>query len=125
VFAFHSKSSGSDWLPGGARRSSISNNAAVAQEKPDSVVRMQIVGENSAAQIAAVNQLPGRTKLLHRKMLRKSAGATFHSIPASLYKNVYPGIDLAYYGEQSKLEFDFIVAPESNPAPIDLAFSGG
>jgi tetratricopeptide (TPR) repeat protein len=40
------------------------------------------------------------------------------------YKNIYPGINLAYHGEQSKLEFDFIVAPESNPAPIDLAFNG-
>src|SRR5208283_517775 len=40
------------------------------------------------------------------------------------YRNIYPGINLAYHGERSKLEFDFIVAPESNPAPIDLAFNG-
>jgi len=123
VFAFHSKSSGSGLAAGRRARSSISNNAAVAQEKPDSVVRMQIVGENSAAQIAAVNQLPGRTNYYIGNAPKKwQSNVPQYSRVA--YKNVYPGIDLAYYGEQSKLEFDFIVAPESNPAPIDLAFSG-
>ncbi len=123
VFAFHSKSSGSGLAAGRRARSSISNSAAAAQEKPDSVVRMQLVGKNSAAQIAAVNQLPGRTNYYIGNDPKK-----WHSnVPQYsrvAYKNVYPGIDLAYYGEQSKLEFDFIVAPESNPAPIDLAFSG-
>jgi hypothetical protein len=123
VFAFHSKSSGSGLAARRHARSSISNNAAVAQEKPDSVVRMQIAGENPAAQIAAVNQLPGRTNYYIGNDPKK-----WHSnVPQYsrvAYKNVYPGIDLAYYGEQSKLEFDFIVAPESDPAPIGLAFSG-
>jgi hypothetical protein len=34
------------------------------------------------------------------------------------YSSVYPGIDLAYYGNEGRLEYDFIVAPGANPAAI-------
>jgi hypothetical protein len=40
------------------------------------------------------------------------------------YKNLYPGIDLVFYGNQSELEYDFIVAPGVNPDIIRLGFSG-
>jgi hypothetical protein len=40
------------------------------------------------------------------------------------YKNVYAGIDLVYYGNQSQLEYDFIVAPYKNPKEIELTFEG-
>ena len=38
------------------------------------------------------------------------------------YQGVYPGVDLAYYGRDGRLEYDFIVAPGANPAPIRLGF---
>ena len=40
------------------------------------------------------------------------------------YQEVYPGIDLVYYGHQGSLEFDFVLAPFADPARIDLAFEG-
>jgi hypothetical protein len=40
------------------------------------------------------------------------------------YRDVYPGIDLVYYGNQGQLEYDFIVAPGVDPAVIHLAFEG-
>ena len=30
------------------------------------------------------------------------------------YKNIYPGIDVVYYGNQRELEYDFVVAPKTN-----------
>ncbi len=39
------------------------------------------------------------------------------------YKDVYPGIDLAYYGSGRNAEYDFIVKPGGNPDRIELAFS--
>jgi hypothetical protein len=41
-----------------------------------------------------------------------------------LLEKVYPGIDLAYYGHQGRLEYDFIVAPGADPSAIRIAFSG-
>jgi len=36
------------------------------------------------------------------------------------YRNVYPGIDVIYYGNPRELEFDFVVAPGANPRQIRL-----
>jgi hypothetical protein len=37
--------------------------------------------------------------------------------------NVYPGIDMTYYGNQSQLEYDFVLRPHISPNVIDLDFS--
>ena len=37
---------------------------------------------------------------------------------------MYPGIDLAYYGQQGRLEYDFIVAPGAQASSIRLGFDG-
>ncbi len=41
-----------------------------------------------------------------------------------LYPGVFPGIDLAYHGEQRQLEYDFLVTPGAEPGRIRLAFDG-
>jgi hypothetical protein len=40
------------------------------------------------------------------------------------YPDVYPGIDLAYYGESGQLEYDFIVAPHANAHLISFTIDG-
>jgi hypothetical protein len=40
------------------------------------------------------------------------------------YAAVYPGIDLIYYGHQGQLEYDFEVAPGSDPRQVVLEFDG-
>jgi hypothetical protein len=40
------------------------------------------------------------------------------------YQNAYPGIDLVYYGQQGRLEYDFVVAPGASPKTIRLAITG-
>ncbi len=47
--------------------------------------------------------------------------ATYHQVR---YANVYPGIDLIYYGTEGKLEYDFAIAPGSDPTRIALNFAG-
>ena len=82
-----------------------------------------VCGGNSDGQLTAGDQLPGKSNY-YRGNDPKNRHANVSQYARVSYKNVYPGINLAYYGEQSKPEFDLIVAPESNPAPIDLAFNG-
>ena len=31
------------------------------------------------------------------------------------FKDVYPGIDMVYYGNQESLEYDFVVKPGADP----------
>ncbi len=40
------------------------------------------------------------------------------------YDSVYPGVDVAYYGHQGRLEYDFIVAPGGDPSGIRMALDG-
>jgi hypothetical protein len=37
---------------------------------------------------------------------------------------IYPGIDLIYYGDGRKLEYDFVVRPGADPSRIRLAYEG-
>jgi hypothetical protein len=122
VFSFHSKSS-ANARPSRSRVSRLQVNAAPSISEKPAVVRMQLVGANSTTHITAADQLPGKSNYyLGNDPKKWQTNVSQYARVA--YKSVYPGIDLAYHGEQSKLEFDFIVAPESDPASIDLAFSG-
>ena len=38
--------------------------------------------------------------------------------------NVYPGIDVLYYGNASRLEYDFVVAPGADPSRIRVRIKG-
>jgi hypothetical protein len=40
------------------------------------------------------------------------------------YQNIYPGVNLVYYGNQGQLEYDFVVAPGSDPNAIKLSIQG-
>lgn len=40
------------------------------------------------------------------------------------YEQVYPGIDLIFYGNPQQLEYDFVVAPGADPKQIRLSFDG-
>jgi PAS domain S-box-containing protein len=40
------------------------------------------------------------------------------------YAQVYYGVDLVYYGNQRQLEYDFVVAPYTDPSKIRLRFAG-
>jgi len=41
-----------------------------------------------------------------------------------VYKNLWPGIDVAYYGTVNKMKYEFIVHPGSDPSLIRLAYRG-
>ena len=40
------------------------------------------------------------------------------------YSGLYPGIDVAFYGNQKKLEYDFILQPGADPTLISLSLRG-
>ncbi|HEX4484708.1 MAG TPA: SBBP repeat-containing protein [Terriglobales bacterium] len=40
------------------------------------------------------------------------------------YPEIYPGIDVVYYGKQDRLEHDFVVRAGASPSQIEMALSG-
>ena len=101
---------------------------AKARPKPaakdaTAAIRMHLVGSNAQPQISAGDQLPG-----HSNYFIGNDRSQWHSNVAQFarvsYRDVYPGVNLAFYGKQKQLEFDFIVAPGASITPIRLAVSG-
>jgi hypothetical protein len=87
------------------------------------VLRMKLVGANSAAQVVGLEQLPGKVNYFIGNDPKKwrTNIPTYKKVQ---YKDVYPGIDLAYYGNQGHLEYDLVVAPGADPDQIRLSFQG-
>jgi sugar lactone lactonase YvrE len=85
-------------------------------------LRMQLKGANRQAQVSGSDELPGTTNyFLGNDATRWLTHlATFAKVH---YTGVYPGIDLIYYGNQRRLEYDFVVAPHANPRQVELHFS--
>jgi len=89
----------------------------------NSWLHIRPVGANPSPLISALEELPGKSNYLDG-----AAPSTWHTnIPnyaRVLYRDVYPGIDLAYHGNEGKLEYDWVVRPGADPAAIRLSFPG-
>jgi hypothetical protein len=84
---------------------------------------MSLVGASPAPEMDASELQPGvsnyffgndpskwRTNVPHYSRIR--------------YRDVYPGIDLVFYGSGTSLEYDFVVRPGADPSRIRLAYHG-
>ncbi len=90
---------------------------------PDVALHMQIVGGNPGAKASGLDQLPGKVNYF----IGNNPDEWHANIPTFgriEYHDVYPGIDLAYYGKDQQLEYDFIVSPGASPSVIGLSFAG-
>jgi uncharacterized repeat protein (TIGR01451 family) len=90
---------------------------------PGLVVRMKLEGANPATSVEGLDQFASRTNYFSGP-----DPAQWHTdIPTYArvrYAQVYPGVDMVYYGNQRKLEYDFVVSPGSDPNVIHIAFTG-
>jgi hypothetical protein len=87
------------------------------------VVRMELVGARGGAIARGVDRLEGQSHYL------AGAGRDHGITHVPQYARVelpqvYQGIDLAYYGNASQLEYDFTVAPRAEPRRIAIAMHG-
>jgi Chitobiase/beta-hexosaminidase C-terminal domain/Beta-propeller repeat/NHL repeat len=88
-----------------------------------SIVRMQLVGANPHAAVA--EEVPQITRTNY--FFGKDPNQWHTDIPNySRIRNrsIYEGIDQVYYGNQRRLEHDFVVAPGADPGKIVLALNG-
>jgi hypothetical protein len=79
---------------------------------------------NPNARVAGSDRLPGVSNYL----VGNDSAAWRTSIPQFAkvrYEEVYPGIDLVYYGSGGRLEWDFVVAPGADPSVVQFTVEGG
>jgi Beta-propeller repeat len=90
---------------------------------PASVLRVKLVGSNVAAMVQGVEELPGKSNYFIGNDPKKWR-TNVQQYAKVQYHDVYPGIDLLYYGNQGQLEHDFVVAPGADPKSIRLSIEG-
>src|SRR6266851_4259707 len=86
-------------------------------------VAMKLVGANFDASVRGTGTLPGKTNYF----LGNDPTKWLHNVPQFArvqYDNVYSGINLVFYGNQGRLEYDFQVAPGADPGQAELEFDG-
>lgn len=85
-------------------------------------IRMNIVGANLKDAIGA-GQLESKSNYFigNDPANWRANVANFAKVK---FEDIYDGIDIVYYGNQRRLEYDFVVAPNAEARQIELRFDG-
>ena len=93
------------------------------QSSTGAVLRMKFAGSETTPRAQAREELPGKVNYFTGKDPRQwRTGISTYAKVA--YENVYPGVDVVYYGNQRQLEYDFVVHPGTDPNVIAINFEG-
>jgi len=86
-------------------------------------IRLRLVDATPNAIVEGIDPLSGTVNYFvgNEPGQWRSGVPTFEKVK---YSQVYSGVDLLYYGNQQRLEYDFIVHPGADPRTIGLAFEG-
>jgi Abnormal spindle-like microcephaly-assoc'd, ASPM-SPD-2-Hydin/Beta-propeller repeat len=86
-------------------------------------IRMHLEGANPEPRIAGTDRLTTKVNYFIGKDPKKWH-ADVPSYGRVKYTGVYPGIDLVFYGNERRLEYDFVIAPGADPKAIALKVDG-
>ncbi|HLH43489.1 MAG TPA: SBBP repeat-containing protein [Bryobacteraceae bacterium] len=95
------------------------DETATSLRLADRAVRLTFVRSNSQAAFAPSAPLRTKTNYFVGKQYRAATGYS-----RLCRRGIYPGIDVAYYGDGERLEYDFELHPGANPGLIRMRFEG-
>ena len=110
---------GAEWSARGLGYSLAFSGAATVFHLGDRTLTMHLLGANPAAPFEAASPYSVPTQYFT---------STYRG-PVQSYRRlrqhqVYPGVDVVYYGNGGNLEYDFEIAPGADPSRIRLRFGG-
>lgn len=98
--------------------------ARAHQEAGSQTLDMRLVGANPNARMIAEEGLAARSNYF----IGSDPSKWLTNVPSFSRvrsRNIYPGIDLVYYGtDRHQLEYDFVVQPKAEPRAIAMRFEG-
>jgi Big-like domain-containing protein/beta-propeller repeat-containing protein len=93
------------------------------KEKP-AVLHMKLVGANTTTtEVSGKDELSGKSNYFIGNDPKKWR-TNVRQYARVRYANLYPGVDLVYYGNQRELEYDFVLQPGASPDAIRLGIEG-
>jgi len=87
--------------------------------KSRAVLRMKLAGANPAPILTGIDELPGKVNYL----IGNDPHAWHTDIPIYSQvraRQVYPGVDMVFHGDDRQLEYDFVVSPGADPNQISF-----
>lgn len=101
-----------------------STEQRISDQPPEaSVLRLKMIGANPRSPAAGQDQLPGKVNYLVGNDLQKWR-VNIPTYRKVCYSEIYPKVDLVYYGNRNELEYDFVVAPGGNVRAIRFQVDG-
>jgi hypothetical protein len=90
---------------------------------PVDTLRMELVGANPGAALSGSDPMPGVVSYFIGNDAKKwrTGIRTYGKVN---YAQIYPGVDLVFYGNQRQLEYDFVVAPGADSSRIAWKIGG-
>lgn len=89
----------------------------------DHAVSMRLMRSNEHAEISGMDRLESQSNYFigNDPAQWRTNVANFEKVRV---RNAYPGVDLIYYGNMERLEYDFVVSPGADPGKIRLRLGG-
>jgi Beta-propeller repeat len=101
----------------------LTSNESIVRINGDAVLRTKLRNANQSPKIAGEDPQTGKSNYLLGADRSKWIVGIQHFAKVRA-KDVYPGIDLVYSGNEKQIEYDFVVGPGSDPAQIRMSFDG-
>ena len=98
-------------------------SSPVTKSSQSAMIKLTPLGGNQDPKIVAEGRQEGKVNYFVGKDPKKwrSGIPTYQSV---LYQEVYPGIDIKFYGNNRQMEYDIIVKPGVDPSKVELAYEG-
>ncbi len=100
-----------------------SEGARLRSSVANAVLGLSLVGPNPAARVEGQDKLTGNSHyfLGHDPAKWRTNVSRYARVK---YRDIYPGIDLVFYGNRGSLEYDLLVAPGADVGRIQLRLDG-
>ena len=100
-----------------------SADPANTDAQPATVLRLTMIDANSQAAVQGQDEMRGKVNYF----IGNDPAEWRTNIPTYRrvsYTEVYPGVDMVYYGNQRQLEYDFVIAAGRDPSVIKFRIDG-
>ena len=105
------------------RKRAKTTENALSPNFESELLQIELLDARSGAEPQGLNRLAAKSNYLLGNESHEWE-TTVAQYSKAQFSEIYPGIDVVYYGNQEKLEYDFIVKPGARPDSIRLKFDG-
>jgi hypothetical protein len=101
----------------------LAKDVSITSVRETSVLRLKMIGANPGAPVDGQDKLPGIVNYLIGDDSKKWH-ANIPTYSRVHYQEIYPGVDMVYYGNQRQLEYDFVIAPGADLRAVKFRLEG-